>query len=339
MPPRSNNPKAKAYTDRHGKTRWRVRMGKLQRDVPPPSDPSHRARVAKAILEMEIPASPYEDYSLSWLIADYQAENNDWKSLGDKTRKDKAALMARMEGAWGHMDVRALKPTSLVRMMDGVKADTTHNRMKTLWSQLLTHGKRRGYLKEDVSEHIERRKRVTKHTHIWTAAEQAKYCARWAVGTRQRLVYDLMVETCQSCADVSHMSAKVEGGFMDGNRKKTRGKFSVNISPELEAVLATKQNQKAYVLNGYSRPYSERGLHNALSKWIDEAGLPKDCTPHGLRGVGLTMYAENGATEKELMTIGGFKNSSEVKIYIRAANRRKLAKSAYDKKVAGNSEL
>lgn len=337
MPPHSDKIQARAYTDRHGKTRWRVRLGKLQRDVPPPSHPDHKMRVAKAIVDMEVPKSPHARFTLAWLISDYQLMNDEWAALGDKTRKDKSALMNRMIRAWGKYDIRTLKPSDLIKKMDEVKAAATHNRMKTIWSQILSHAKKRGYVKEDISEHLERRKRATKHTHIWTFEEQQKYCAYWASGTRQRLVYDLMVETCQSCADVASMGLRIDDdGFLGGSRSKTHEAFSVTVSPELTAQLQGKQNQKAYVINSYGDPYTQRGLHNALSKWINQAGLPDRCTPHGLRGLGLTIYAENNATEKELMTIGGFKNSSEVKIYIRAANNRKLAKSAYRKKVAGN---
>jgi site-specific recombinase XerD len=305
--------------------------------VPPPNHPDHRARVAAAVVDMEGKRSPHARYSLSWVIADWQATSPAWRSLGPKTRKDKAALLKRMEKPWGKYDMRTLDGPALTALMDTVKADATHNRMKTLWHQLFKHMQKRGWVSHDPTDAIERRKWKTSHTHIWTAAERKTYCDYWPIGTKQRAAYHLMFDTRQSCADAAYMGRRmVEDGFLTEERRKTGGRFTVRLTGDLERAVEPFSSLTTYLLTQSGKPYSERGLHNAMSKWIGEAGLPDRCTPHGLRGAGLTEDAEAGATEKELMNIGGFENSSEVKIYIREANRRTLATRTYERHKAAN---
>lgn len=286
---------------------------------------------------MEGKRSPYPRYSLAWVIADWQATSPTWRNLGPKAKKDKAALLKRMQKPWGKYDMRTLDGPALVRLMDAVKADATHNRMKTLWNQLFNHMKKRGWVSYNPSEAIERRKWKTKHTHIWTDAERAQYCERWPIGSKQRAAFHLMFDTRQACADAAHMGLRMaSGGFLSGERVKTNGRFTVRISDDLKEAVRPFRSLSTYLLTVEGKPYSERGLHNAMSDWISEAGLPDRCTPHGLRGAGLTQDAENGATEKELMNIGGFENSSEVKIYIREANRRRLANRTHERRLAAS---
>jgi len=335
MPRHSNNIKARSYTDRHGRTRWRVRVGKSQRNVPPPSAPDHLAKIAAAVLDMTPSEAVSAKYTLSWMVADYQASSPVWRAHGPKTRKDKSALLKRMEDKWGIFDMRTLTEEKLSELMDAVKSPATHNRMKTLWSQMFDHMKKRGWRKDNPSKAIERRKWKVTHTHIWTDAERAQYCEKWPVGSKPRAAYHLMFDTRQACADAAHMAFRMESqGVLRGDRVKTGGTYTIVISDDMEAAIAPFRSLSAYLLTSQGKPYSERGLHNYMSKWIGEAGLPSRCTPHGLRGAGLTKDAEAGATESELMNTGGFENSSEVKIYTREASRVKLAKATAKRRKA-----
>jgi len=276
MPPRSRKIEARPYKDRHGKTRWRVRVGKQQRNVPPPSAPNHRIKMAQAVAEMEAKKSPYATYSLSWVIADYQATSPYWKKeIGEKTRKDKGGLMRRMEKVWGQYDMRNLTEAALVKLMDTVPAGATHNRMKTIWNQLFNHMKRRKWRMDNPADAIERRNWKKKHTHIWTDAERKMYCDHWPLGTKQRLAYHLMFDTRQASVDAGKMSyTMVTDGFLEWVREKTQARFTVVVTDDLRAAYAPFKSLTTFMLTEQGKPYSKRGIHNAISKWIAEAGLP-----------------------------------------------------------------
>src|SRR6516225_5946883 len=66
------------------------------------------------------------------------------------------------------------------------------------------------------------------------------------------------------------------------------------------------------------------------------AGLPSNCRLHGLKKAGMTRFADAGATAHELMAISGHKTLSQVQLYTRDANDKKLADSAMAKRQGQN---
>jgi len=67
---------------------------------------------------------------------------------------------------------------------------------------------------------------------------------------------------------------------------------------------------------------------------IVAAGLPDRCSSHGLRKAASRRLAEAGCTEKEIQAITGHVSLAEVARYTRAANQKKLARSAVRKLTA-----
>jgi integrase len=66
------------------------------------------------------------------------------------------------------------------------------------------------------------------------------------------------------------------------------------------------------------------------------AGIP-DKSAHGLRKIGATRAAENGASEAELEAIFGWRGGYMASLYTRAANRKRLAIAAMTKLKKGTS--
>jgi integrase len=69
--------------------------------------------------------------------------------------------------------------------------------------------------------------------------------------------------------------------------------------------------------------------------WCDEAGLPPECSAHGLRKAAASRLAEAGATELEIRAITGHQTSKEVNRYTKAASQKLLAGSGMAK-LTGN---
>ncbi len=77
----------------------------------------------------------------------------------------------------------------------------------------------------------------------------------------------------------------------------------------------------------FGKPFTAAGFGNWFRKRCDEAGL-KHCSAHGLRKAGVTIGADNGATEHQLMAIYGWESPKQAALYTRKANRKKLAGAA-----------
>jgi hypothetical protein len=75
-----------------------------------------------------------------------------------------------------------------------------------------------------------------------------------------------------------------------------------------------------------------------MRAWCDQAGLPQ-CTAHGLRKAGATIAAELGATTPQLMAIYDWSTPAQAEPYIRAANRKRMARDAVPLLTAFASEM
>jgi site-specific recombinase XerD len=78
---------------------------------------------------------------------------------------------------------------------------------------------------------------------------------------------------------------------------------------------ATETGHGRFVLNKYGRPYSYSGFDQAFDDWCEQAGLPTQCTAHGVRKAAAALMCENGASEAELCAIFGWKIGSRMAAY------------------------
>jgi integrase len=70
--------------------------------------------------------------------------------------------------------------------------------------------------------------------------------------------------------------------------------------------------------------YSANSLPQRFSGWATDAGLP-DLSAHGLRKSVGTILADMGASENTIMAVLAHRSAGAAQIYVRGANRRKLA--------------
>jgi hypothetical protein len=77
-----------------------------------------------------------------------------------------------------------------------------------------------------------------------------------------------------------------------------------------------------------------------MRDWCErpKAVLP-DCTAHGLRKAGASIAAELGATTPQLMAIYVWSTPAQAEPYIRAANRKRMAKDAVPQLTAFSREM
>ena len=102
---------------------------------------------------------------------------------------------------------------------------------------------------------------------------------------------------------------------------------SIPITPQLRtAIDATPSGNLIYVATEKGTPFmSAKSFSQWLVKARKAAKLPNECVPHGLRKVAATRLAEAGVGEFMLMSIMGWTNPSQAKVYTEKANRKKIA--------------
>jgi integrase len=126
--------------------------------------------------------------------------------------------------------------------------------------------------------------------------------------------------------------------------RTTKKLLKVKILPEFQAAVDAMQ-RPAGVLNflttDHGKPFaSAAAFGNKFADWCKEAGLkPVLCDDgklrsyraHGLRKAALRAYAHAGATDRELMELGGHNDPRQLREYLQEVEQEHMADSAVDK--------
>ena len=107
-------------------------------------------------------------------------------------------------------------------------------------------------------------------------------------------------------------------------------------APQLAETLAAGPcGELAFICGERGQPLAKETFGNMFSEASRTAGIKKSA--HGVRKIGATRAAENGATVAELEAIFGWQGGGMAALYTRAADRKRLAKGAMSK-LAGTPE-
>jgi integrase len=173
----------------------------------------------------------------------------------------------------------------------------------------------------------------TEGVHTWTEEEVAKYEARHPIGTMARLAMALMIYTSQRRSDAvllgrQHLSNGALHFTQQKNRNRKPVRLVIPIHSDLQKVIdATECGDLSFLVTKFGKPFTPNGFGTYFRRRCNEAGLPH-CSAHGLRKVAATRLANNGATEHQIMSVTGHATSKEVTRYTKAAEQKRLAKSA-----------
>jgi site-specific recombinase XerD len=173
--------------------------------------------------------------------------------------------------------------------------------------------------------------------HTWEREECAKFEAHHALGTRERLAYELLLQVGHSRCDIVRMGRQhVRNGVLSLERQKTGVTFDVTVMPMLQAAIDAMppSDHLMFLVTAYGKPFSAAGFGNWFRDACNAAGLPKRCTSHGLRKASATRAADRGATTTQLMSWYGWKTSGEAERYTRSADR-KQASAALGRLISG----
>jgi integrase len=279
-----------------------------------------------------------------WLCQLYLA-SPEFKSLDDRTIRVRRAII---EKTWRE----PITPTSSltfatcplsrmtaehVRVLRDRKAgflEAANGRLKAI-RQVMAYGVETRRLKSNVARDVKYFETHSAGFHTWAIEEVRQYEAAHPIGTMARMALAVLLFTGQRRSDAVQFGRQheVKGGgslaftqFKGRKRKPVR--LVIPILPQLREILdATPRRGLSYIETEFGRPFTANGFGNRFRKWCNDAGLPH-CSAHGLRKAGATIAAENGATERQLMDIFGWRTAKQVEVYTRAVRQQKVAGEA-----------
>lgn len=335
--PRPRPPHLHRETTRHGKFVWYVRRG---------AGPRVRIRAEfgtpeflaeyEAALAGEKPQAKARarSGSLQWLYERYR-ETTAWRDLSPATRRQRENIFAGVMKISGSEFFVDIGPKAIAAGKDR-RRDTPAQARNFLDAMrgLFRWAHAAGHVSADPTAGVDNpKRRPSAGFPAWTEDDVTRYEQKWPAGTRQHVWLHILLYTGLRRGDAVRFGRQhVRDGV--GTLRTEKSGFKVEVALPILPVLATTLAQGpcgdlAFICGERGQPLTKESFGNAFSEACRAAGVNKSA--HGVRKIGATRAAENGATVAELEAIFGWHGGSMASLYTRAADRKRLAKGAMDK--------
>lgn len=322
-------------TTRHGKRVWYVRIGdgpriRIRGEY---GSPEFQAACRAAVAgERPVARPKAAGGSVEWLIARYR-ETSAWADLSMATRRQRENIFKGVISSVGREPFAAVSKADIIANRDRRASTPAQARnfldaMRGLFRWALDAS----HVEADPTAGVKNPKRPkTGGFPIWTEDEVAAYEARWPRGTRERVWLDVLLYTGLRRGDAVKLGRQhIRDGVATLHTEKTGIVVSIPILPSLaQTIAAGPCGDLAFICGVRGAPFVKEAFGEAFRVACRAAGVRKSA--HGLRKVGATRAAENGATVAELEAIFGWSGGGMATLYTRSANRRRLAKGAMEK--------
>ncbi len=320
-------PGATAYTDRHGRRRWRFRKGGFSAELGGAYGSEEFIQRYEAAVEQRrmkgqagssrtIPGS-FSAVLVSW----YQSQA--FKKLKPNTQRNYRSIMEAFREVHGDKRVSHLRPAHIMRIL-GEKSETPFaaDRLKKLLRQVIKHSIQMGLRADNPVDHIDYTAPSSDGYHTWTEEEIARFYRHYQLGTLAHRAMTLMLYTGAARVDAVRLGwGNVKNGRLAYRRQKTGSAVDVPLHPELASLIdALPRDSFTFLETVHGKSRSPNGLGNKMREWCDKAGLP-ECTSHGLRKAISVRLANAGASTHEIGAVIGDKSLSMVALYTREADR------------------
>ncbi len=175
--------------------------------------------------------------------------------------------------------------------------------------------------------------RASEGFHTWSVEEVQGFIVRHPPGSRAYLALCLLLFAGGRRSDAVLFGRQhLQGAWLRYTQHKGRNSkpmtLEVPVLPVLRAAIEACPNQTlTFLITERGQPFTSNGFGNWFKDRCREAAL-SHCSAHGLRKAGATLAAENGATERQLMAMFGWRTSKMAEHYTRRAEQKRLAGGA-----------
>lgn len=331
--PRPRPPHLVREVTRHGKPVWYVRKGQGKRiRIRAAYGSEEFWKAYREALESTAPPSgKVAPRSFTWVVNRFR-QSAKWNALSLASQKQSNAIYKSLEKTIGSQPIGRITRSTIDNSIDArrERPHSANNFLKAMrrlfqWAISTTPP----IAKENPTAGVTLlRGPKTGGHHTWTEEEMERFEARWPIGTRARLAFDLLLYTGLRRGDVVKLGRQhVRDGIITFRTEKTGEVVYVKMAPQLVASIdATPTGDLTYLVTQGGMPFVKEGFGNWFSDVCREAGCPGSA--HGLRKAGATRAAENGASERHLDALYGWRDGKMAKHYTEAANRFRLAVEA-----------
>jgi integrase len=325
------------YIDCRGKPRWYLRRAGHKRLPLPglPWSPEFMAAYEAAMAGQKIEAgkSTIKAGSVADLITVYY-QTAAFLQLADATRQTYRGILERFRAEYGEHPVARLEEQHIMAILDK-KASTpaAANHLRRLLRAIMKLAKKRKMIKVNPMIDVDPIRYKVKGYKDWSDTEIGMFADYYPLGTRERLALELLLCAGPRRSDVVRLGPRnVCDGRLVYKQKKTGAEIDIPLLPQLTVAIKSipgMETQERFLQTQYGEAFTDTGFYNWFTDKARKAGVPEGRSPHGLRKASCRRLAEAGCSPREIMSVSGHVTLREVERYTKAANRAKLADSAF----------
>ncbi len=277
--------------------------------------------------------------TLGALAAEYY-RSPEYLSLKPVTQRTYRSVIEPLREKYGERPVNRLERRHIKRLMADQSGPGAANKLLRYLRLLLEHAVELEWIASNPARGIKKMKTPGDGFKEWPETLIERFQNHWAIGTKQRLAFDLLIFTGQRRSDIVKMTrSNVREGEIRVIQQKTDAALWIPIHENLRASIeATKLTGLTFLTTEYGRPFTPDGFGNWFRKTCDAAGIEKGYSAHGLRKAAGRRLADAGCTAHEIMAVLGHKSLSEAERYTRGADQKRNARSAVEKVSARTAE-
>ena len=264
--------------------------------------------------------------SVSAAIAEYYGSQA-FRSLTGGTPVRYRAILERFRENYGDKRLVTLPKELIVALIDTMTPHAAKNWLKT-FRHFIRWCKSRKLVRGDPTWGLKIRLPRSDGHHTWSEDEIAQFEVHHPIGSKARLALGLY--TAQRRGDVVRMGRQhIRNGELMVRQSKTGTPLVIPVLPELAAIIdSTPTGHLTLMVTKTGKSYSANDFSEQFRKWCDDAGLPPECSFHGLRKAALTRLADANKTIHQIAAVSGHKTLKEIERYTKAADQRRLAREA-----------
>ena len=329
-------PYVSTFRDRHGKVRYRYRRTGQKaiylHGVPgsPEFAAEYEAACAGRTTALIPGASRTAPGTINALAVAIYA-SAEWRLLSKSTQATYRGIIERLRTEHGDRSVRAIQPQHILKMRDR-KADapTAANNLVKVLRWMLGFAVARQWRPDNPAVGVKPLRVASTGFPAWSEGDIERFQAQWAVGTRERLAFDLLLYTAQRSGDVRRMGRQhVQGDAILVRQEKTKAFLELPIHPRLKTSLDTvPATQMLFLTTQAGQGFTAGGFGNWFRDACRTAGVA-DRSAHGLRKSAATRLADAGCSEAQIKAVTGHQTSKEVERYTKARDQKRLAQDAF----------
>lgn len=257
--------------------------------------------------------------------------------LAPGTQAARRAILQRFRDQHGGLPIAAMPSKFVAVALSKKKPHAARNWMKALRG-LCQFAIAVEMIDADPTRDIKLPKAKTTSHRAWSDPEIEAYERAHPIGSKARLALALGLYTIQRAGDVIRLGRQhIHNGTITLRQRKTGAALALPIRPELQRIIdATPSGQMTFLVTDTGRQWRSTYFSDRFRQWCNEAGLPRECTFHGLRVTGCTVLADAGCNTHEIAAWSGHMTLKEVERYTRGYDQRRLAVAALAKARSAN---